>query len=211
MEYIDVFDVNYNHLGKEEKDKAHLEGLWHHTFHCWIVRPNNKILLQLRSKDKSTHPNLLDISAAGHLSAGETVEDGIREIKEELGIDIDFNNLRKIGFYKQVVDIPSKKGIFHNKEFTHVFLLKDDTPLEQYVLQPEEVDGVYELDIDDGFKLFNGEVDSISVAGFCRESNSCKAINVGRNSFVDREYYYNNGRIFIMAERFINGEKYLGF
>ena len=210
MEYIDVFDINYNHIGKEEKDKAHLDGLWHQTFHCWIVRPDNRILFQLRSKDKSTHPDKLDISAAGHLSAGESIEDGIREIKEELGIDVDFDNLASLGWYKQISDIPTKKGIFHNKEFTHVYFLKDNTPLNEYVMQPEEVDGLYEMSIEDGFKLFNDEVSEISVRGIRRESNTCETIKISKDRFILRSSAYYN-KLFIMAERFIKGEKYLGF
>ena len=169
MEYIDIFDANYNLLGQEEKDKAHLDGLWHHTFHCWIIRPNNKILLQLRSKDKSTHPDKLDISAAGHLSSGETLMDGIREIKEEIGIDVDEKRLRYLGCLKSASDIPTKKGIFLNREFVHTYFLQDDTPLDKYVLQESEVDGVYEMDIQDGLKLFNDEVESIKIIGISRE------------------------------------------
>ncbi|MCT4575470.1 MAG: hypothetical protein N4A43_04400 [Alphaproteobacteria bacterium] len=34
-EIIDIYDCNYNHIGTKEKNKAHNEGLWHQTFHCW--------------------------------------------------------------------------------------------------------------------------------------------------------------------------------
>ncbi|MDD4555816.1 MAG: NUDIX domain-containing protein [Alphaproteobacteria bacterium] len=210
MEYIDIFDVNYNHIGKEEKDKAHLDGLWHQTFHCWIIRPDNKILFQLRSKIKSTFPNLLHVSAAGHLSAGESIEDGIREMKEELGIDVDFSKLSLVGVHKQVVDIPTSKGTFFNREFTHTYFLNDDTPLDKYLQQPEEVDGVYELDINDAFRLFNDEADEVSVYGFNRELNDFETIKVNKARFVNLGVSYFN-KLFIMAERFIQGEKYLGF
>lgn len=209
MEYIDIFDANYNHIGTKSRDDVHREGLWHQTFHCWIIRPSNKILFQLRG-DVKIYPHQLYVSAAGHISAGEAIEDGIREIKEELGTDVEFNNLKKVGVFEQIIDIPLGKGMYYNREFTHVYFLKDNTPLDQYTLQPEEVDGVYELDINDGFKLFNDEVKEVSMQGFSRERAMLETITVTKANFVKRSSSYYN-KLFIMAERFINGEKYLGF
>ncbi|WNQ12825.1 NUDIX domain-containing protein [Paenibacillus aurantius] len=48
------------------------------------------LLLQRRHPGKDTYPGLFDITAAGHLEAGENVSDGIRELKEELGTDLFF-------------------------------------------------------------------------------------------------------------------------
>lgn len=44
MELIDVFDGNYNLIGTEERDIVHEKGLWHQTFHCWVIRPNGKMV-----------------------------------------------------------------------------------------------------------------------------------------------------------------------
>jgi len=40
-ELIDIFDADLRHLGTEELVKAHIEGLWHKTFHFWLVSPRN--------------------------------------------------------------------------------------------------------------------------------------------------------------------------
>ena len=90
MEYIDIFDENDNPIGeKKEKQQAHEDGNFHRTAHVWIINDKNEWLLQKRSANKKTHPNCWDISGAGHIKAGEAIIDGaIRQLKEELGIEI---------------------------------------------------------------------------------------------------------------------------
>lgn len=57
MENIDVFDANLNFKDVIERKEAHTKGIWHQTFHCWVVNPKNKsILFQLRSKEKRIIP-----------------------------------------------------------------------------------------------------------------------------------------------------------
>lgn len=210
-ERLDIFDCNYNHLGTEEKDEVHRKGLWHHTFHCWIVRPNGKVVLQLRSMRKDAYPGKLDISAAGHVSAGETVEEGgKRELKEELGIQISPDKFKYLGYFKQVIDINSKKIVpYLNTEFCHTYLVLDETPLNQYTMQPEEVDAVFEIDIKDGMKLFSDEVEKIKITGLYRGEAQEKEIEVTFDDFNPDHEKFKWLKIFIMAERLLEGKEYL--
>ncbi len=76
-EYIDIFDENNNPTGEvKEKQQAHEDGNFHRTAHIWIINDKSELLLQKRSASKKTHPNFWDISAAGHIRAGESVIDG---------------------------------------------------------------------------------------------------------------------------------------
>lgn len=185
VEFIDIFDADFNYIGKEEKNEAHKQGLWHQTFHCWIIGENNKLIVQLRSKDKSTNPNLLDISGAGHLSAGEKVEDGIRELEEELGLKVNFKDLIYAGYFKWASDNESKVIIpYKNREFCHTFFLKNNLPLNQYKLQPEELDGIFEIDINEGKKLFLNKVKEIKINGYIRKDDNTlekneRVVNIG--------------------------------
>lgn len=91
IEMIKIYDEQKNPLGITSRDIVHQKGYWHDTFHCWFLKNENNIdyiYFQLRSKVKNDFPNLLDITAAGHILANETVGEGIREIKEELGMDV---------------------------------------------------------------------------------------------------------------------------
>ncbi len=37
-ELIDIYDEKMNLLGTATREQAHREGLWHTSFHCWLVR-----------------------------------------------------------------------------------------------------------------------------------------------------------------------------
>ena len=134
-EMIDIFDGNYTKLGVLERSAVHNQGLWHQTFHCWIAGERSGyrfVVLQLRSTSKKNYPNMLDITAAGHLETGENPLDGVRELKEELGVSIDTSNLKILGIKHDIADEPN--GV-HNREFAHVFLLRDDRKLDAYTFK----------------------------------------------------------------------------
>lgn len=90
-ERIRVFDADRNPIGIASREEVHRIGYWHEVFHCWIISDEagvSYIYLQLRSEKKKDYPGLFDITAAGHLLANETIRDGVREIKEEIGISL---------------------------------------------------------------------------------------------------------------------------
>lgn len=149
-ELIDIYDSEMNLLGVAMKSQAHKEGLWHKAFHCWIISEDGNIWLQLRGADKDLYPNLLDISCAGHIQVGETPKaGGLRELEEELGLHLKESDLIKMFTHKIIIDTP-----IHNREFNPTYLLKTQAKLADLKLQPEEVDGVYEADIQDLIDLF---------------------------------------------------------
>jgi tetratricopeptide (TPR) repeat protein len=105
-EMLDVYDAQGNLLGQASKPLVHTVGLWHRTFHCWIVRQRADgqwvVVLQQRGPGTRTYPHYLDISVAGHYQAGEGIEGGLRECAEELGITGSRDQLRLIA--RRVVD-----------------------------------------------------------------------------------------------------------
>ncbi len=137
-ELIDILDSNGNFTGKTVlKSKAHEKGWFHATVHIWLYTPNGKILLQQRGKNKDTHPLLWDVSVAGHIGAGEEIETGaIREVREEIGLNIVEEDLEKIGVFKSVQK-HSEELI--DCEFHHTFLCKLKVPFEKLIKQEDEV------------------------------------------------------------------------
>jgi len=209
-EYLDYYDDKLNYIGKATREEIHKKGLWHQTFHCWIVRnihDGKYVLLQRRGPEKKTYPNTLDITAAGHLTAGETRIDGLRELNEELGINAKENNLIYLGIRMS----SAKVGETLNQEFAHVHLLEWDIELSEYNLQFDEVSGLVEMKLEEGLKLFSNEVDTVPIRGYQRDKNGALnwiEININKFDIIPRidPYYY---KIFIMAERYFDKKKYL--
>jgi isopentenyldiphosphate isomerase len=138
-ELLDVFDDRGWHVGVKRRDAVHRDGDWHLAFHLWVVRPDG-VLLQRRAATKSSWPSFLDASAAGHLLAGEAIQDGVREAEEELGTVYVFDDLESLGVHR--VSDPERSGIV-NRELQHVFAVRDDRPLEQWTaLDAVEVAGL---------------------------------------------------------------------
>lgn len=146
-ELLDVVEPTGTVIGQELRSVVHREGLWHQTFHCLVVRSGSpaRVVLQRRRAGTTSFPGRLDISVAGHLGAGEEPLDGIRELREELGIDVDPARLVSLG--RRMLADDAGEG--HNREVAHVYLLVDDTPLASFNLDPAEIGGLVEMTIAD--------------------------------------------------------------
>lgn len=191
-ERLDIYDEAGVHLGSEARSEVHRLGLWHQTFHCWIYRKDGEqidLLFQKRHPQKDTCPNLLDITSAGHLLAGEIPEDGVRELEEELGLSVAFSALTSLGTIRDVTSAP---GIM-DKEICHVFLFECDQPLSAYTLQEEEVVGLLWVKLDEVEKLFKKEIPRVSASGFLLKAGEgvrdCE-LQLREADFVPHEAHY---------------------
>ncbi|PJO44043.1 NUDIX hydrolase, partial [Lysinibacillus xylanilyticus] len=120
------------------------------------------IYFQIRSSQKKDYPGLLDITAAGHLLAVETVESGIREVKEELGLNIDVHEVVKMGMTS--CSIVSENMI--DNEFCHVYIYPFKHDWESFKLQYEEVSGVVRAKLDEAEAFFLGETATLNIEGY---------------------------------------------
>ncbi len=137
-EFIDILDSEGKHTGKVAlKSEAHKHGWPHHTVHVWFYTRNFEVLLQQRGATKATHPLLWDVSVAGHVAAGESIiSAAIREVQEELGLQIVEGDLRKLGVFKALHE-HSKDLVDY--EFHHTFLAELKVPVEKLRKQEAEV------------------------------------------------------------------------
>ncbi|MGD7044671.1 NUDIX hydrolase [Jeotgalibacillus proteolyticus] len=144
-EQLSIFNEKEQKIGALPRNQVHANGAWHETFHCWFVRKSgNRIYLyfQLRSPEKKDFPSLLDVTAAGHLLASESVEDGVRELEEELGVKLPFTLLQPLGTVKEKL----KNGLETDAEICRVFSFGITQEIE-FTLQASEVKGLFHVEL----------------------------------------------------------------
>ena len=148
MELLDVVDEKDRITGKIlDRETIHENGLWHRQATCWIMNKEGKLLFQKRSKLKSHNPSKWS-RTGGHIDAGEEVLDGIiREIKEEIGVNIPKEKLKLIQkepFEKEYINKKTKHRYWAYDYFTIV-----DYKLSDYTMQKEEVDDLKYISIEE--------------------------------------------------------------
>ncbi len=124
------------------RDDVFGKGLLHGASHVWIWRNTKsgpEVLLQRRSANKRTWPNLLDISAAGHIDLGETEEAAaVRETVEEIGLNVKSSELKPFGKHRTHM-VAESGAIEEEFRWLYLYELRDDKPLK---LQESEVSAI---------------------------------------------------------------------
>lgn len=140
-ELVDILDENGNATGKTcLKSEAHANGWFHPTVHIWCYTPTGMVVLQRRGANKDTHPLLWDVSVAGHVGAGESLEEAaVRETQEEIGLSINPSELKKIGCFKSV---HQHSETLIDKEFNHTFICEMQTSFFKLAKQDSEVEAL---------------------------------------------------------------------
>ncbi|MFC4303000.1 NUDIX hydrolase [Cohnella boryungensis] len=201
-EIFDIYDEQGNWTGTADRREVHAKGLWHRTVHCWLVRREYgngscaaKVLIQQRSDRKDTNPGCFDITAAGHLQAGESPEAVVRELEEELGVKARFEQLREYGIIREQCSGVVGNIAYIDNEVSYVFGLETRMKLEDYRLQEEEVSGLYEADADELLALMENRLERALVRGIVLKGGKPQAADaqITRSSFVERDvaYYIN--------------------
>ncbi len=109
MEYWDVYNEKKERTGKIVKRGDFLnDDEYHIVVNAWIKNQDGKYLISQRSANKS-HPLMWE-TTGGSILQGETALDGVlREVKEELNIDLNKQDAIYIGsgkrYYKGCPDI----------------------------------------------------------------------------------------------------------
>ena len=141
-EYFDILDDMGNKTGKtKSRNEVHRDGDWHKAVHIWILNDEGEVLLQRRCATKDSNPNMLDISCAGHLSAGDDSLNGaIRELKEELNLDV---NPKELQFIKTIKRSSKYTSTFINNEFDDLYILRTKKNIDDMKFQKEEISEIF--------------------------------------------------------------------
>ena len=144
MEVLDLYDDNGNKINEEivrgEKIGAGKNIMLSVVF---IKNKDGKYLIQKTSKEKGNKFS----TTGGHVTKGENgIDTIIRELNEEIGINVNNNELKFIAKIKY----PNKQCIFNIYE-----LIIDNIDIEKINLQTEEVESVHLLDSHEIIKIIN--------------------------------------------------------
>ena len=143
MELVDIYDERHKKLGYVKERRKLSEGEFKLSCFAFIINDNDELLVQQRLKDAKHYPNLWSPTSG----ACDTGEDNLacikREIKEELGLDVFYKDIRYIGNYARTND------------FVEVFLVKSNININEVKIQKEEVQAVKWMKIKDYIELMN--------------------------------------------------------
>lgn len=203
-EMMDVYDEKGNPLGQTSNELAHRIGLWHRSFHCWIVRiaddGTKLVLLQRRGPGVGSFANFFDMSSAGHYRSGEGIEGGVRECEEELGIDVNKEELRLIA-HRVISETPN--GTI-NREFQDIYMMFRAAPASSYRPGFPEVSAVVECPLLDLQALVDGAVDSVAFSGVLVDNESGEATGgegrLTRADLIKESRAYHQRVLQVLAE-----------
>lgn len=154
MEYLDIYDENENYIGKEEREIVHRDALWHKTVHCWLYDKQGNVYFQIRKKEDKLYT-----TASGHIMAGETVKQGFgREIKEEIGIDVNYEEATFVDVYKFVMDKEKSDGtLFRDRAFSNVYICEYEGKDEDFKFDPDELNGLVKVSAKEALEIFKNK------------------------------------------------------
>ena len=137
MELLDVYDNDGKPTGRVvvRGDKTVMLNDNEHIAVGVIFIQNSKgeFLIQKTSKEKGGEYT----STGGHVDSGETPLESIkREVKEELGLNVDNDNIIKLGY------------LLYDRPIRFMFYLKKDVDIQNLKLQQEEVERVKFMSVD---------------------------------------------------------------
>lgn len=151
MEYLDLYDENQNLIGEKVLRTKGMKpefGKYIYIVIVFIKNDENKFLIQKTSKQKGS----VWATTGGLVSSGYTPDETVvKEIEEELGLVVDFKELKHIETIKR------------EQAFQDTYYLEKNINIEDLKIQEEEVEYVKWLSIN--------EINELIKKGEFREGN----------------------------------------
>ena len=140
------------------------DGNWTGSINIWLYTrtPEPSIIYQIRSPLALWAPGKLDVAAAGFYSVGQSGLDGLKELKEELGVTLPKGAAQF--FTRKLAVTQTVKGQ-ERKSCISVYIAEYTGTLEDMAPQEYEVYGVVRVPIAPLMGIFDGSRESLEVPG----------------------------------------------
>lgn len=141
MEIWDILDEHGNKTGRfAVRGEALASGEYILAVHVYIRNSKGEYLIQKRSMKKQILPGIWDITGGVVIAGEDNIHAAIREVKEEVGIILERDQMNLIGRLKR------------KNTFIDIWLAKANFDIDDCILQEDEVDDVMLVSSD---KLIN--------------------------------------------------------
>jgi len=128
VEIWDILDEKGNRTNRTIIRGQELQpGDYHLVVHIWVVNDKNEFLIQKRAEHLKLMPGMWAVTGGSAVQGEDSLTAAIREVKEELGIDVDLTNFTKIA------------RVNRKDSIADVWLARQNIALEDIKLQEEEV------------------------------------------------------------------------
>ena len=100
-ETLDIIDEKDEVIATASREECHEKKLRHRGVQVFILNEEGDFFLQKRSSKKDIFPGLYEGGITGHVLSGESyLQAAIRELKEELGIEVSESDLKEMFKFK---------------------------------------------------------------------------------------------------------------
>lgn len=189
--------------------EVHRDGDWHRAIHVWIAGRDSVgapfLIFQRRGSQKDTWPDHFDATVGGHVRAGESLEETLREVDEEIGISVQGQTLLPLG--RRLCANEALEGII-DREVQDVFLLVDDRPLTSYRPNPAELSALVRFPLAALIAFLAGEESHLHGESIAAGAEATELVLVGRDDFIPTVDNYSL-RVAIAVANVLRGDRYV--
>lgn len=128
-EFWDIYDENRNLTGRTISRAEFVPGSgdYHLVVHIWIKNSNNEWLISKRTPNKFC-PLLWECTGGSVIYGESSIEGALREVKEELGIDLPISS----GYLYKTI----KRDVY--SDFCDIYVFDYDCSVDDVILQEDE-------------------------------------------------------------------------
>ena len=131
IEVLDLYNENAEPTGRTILRGAPIKnGEYSLSVHMFIYNSKGMFILQKRSKKKKSLPGVWGVTCGAAMSGEDSISAGIREAKEELGLELEPESFEFI------------EKIKRRYSFVDIYFIKAKFDISKCVLQKEEVESI---------------------------------------------------------------------